>query len=169
MPRNVWHHAGQLFECQVRRRTEEQVCHFWTVTRWDNFESIKKFAGDEYEKARYYPDDSCYLLELEPTVLHSEAFVFEPKRELVIQRDISGGAQHVYRVSLEKGQCIRFNVEQMGIELVVLVLDPNNRKIGEFASENAAACGIIVQFVAELPGMYSLGNKNRETRPSSIG
>jgi hypothetical protein len=46
------------------------------VTRWDSIESIKKFAGDQYEKARYYPDDTRYLLELEPTVLHCETFDF---------------------------------------------------------------------------------------------
>jgi len=62
--------------CQVWRRKEGQVCHFWTVTQWDSIESIKKFAGDQYEKARYYPDDTRYLLELEPTVLHCETFDF---------------------------------------------------------------------------------------------
>lgn len=60
--------------CQVWRRKETQVCHFWTVTRWNNIESIKKFAGDEYERARYYPDDGRYLLEFEPTVVHCETF-----------------------------------------------------------------------------------------------
>jgi heme-degrading monooxygenase HmoA len=61
---------------QVWRRKEGQVCHFWTVTRWEDIESIKKFAGDEYEKARYYPDDKKYLLEFEPTVIHCETFDF---------------------------------------------------------------------------------------------
>jgi heme-degrading monooxygenase HmoA len=60
--------------CQIWRRKEGQICHFWTVTRWDSFESIKKFAGDDYEKARYYPDDRRYLLEFEPTVVHCETF-----------------------------------------------------------------------------------------------
>ncbi|MBI3580040.1 MAG: antibiotic biosynthesis monooxygenase [Ignavibacteriales bacterium] len=62
--------------CQIWRRKEAQVCHFWTVTRWDSIESIKKFAGEEYEKARYYPEDKEYLLEFEPNVLHCETFEF---------------------------------------------------------------------------------------------
>lgn len=62
--------------CQILRRKEREACHFWTITRWKNVESIKKFAGDEYEKAHYYPDDRKYLLEFEPTVVHCETFDF---------------------------------------------------------------------------------------------
>jgi len=62
--------------CQVWRRKEGPICHFWTVTQWESIESIKQFAGDDYEKARYYPDDARYLLEFEPTVLHCETFDF---------------------------------------------------------------------------------------------
>lgn len=61
---------------QVWRRKEKDVCHFWTITRWDNVDSIKQFAGENYEKARYYPEDKEYLLEFEPTVLHFETFEF---------------------------------------------------------------------------------------------
>jgi heme-degrading monooxygenase HmoA len=61
---------------QVWRRKEEAVCHFWTVTQWDSIDSIKQFAGEDYEKARYYPEDRQYLLEFEPNVLHFETFEF---------------------------------------------------------------------------------------------
>ena len=61
---------------EVWRRIEGTVCHFWTVTKWDGYESIKKFAGEDLEKAKYYPDDSKYLLEFEPTVQHCETFEF---------------------------------------------------------------------------------------------
>jgi heme-degrading monooxygenase HmoA len=60
----------------VWRRKEGQTCHFWTVTTWESVESIKKFAGDEYEKARYYTDDKKYLFEFEPSVAHYETFDF---------------------------------------------------------------------------------------------
>lgn len=59
---------------EILRRIENDICHFWTVTKWDSIESIKKFAGEDYEKARYYPEDSDYLLEFEPTVIHCETF-----------------------------------------------------------------------------------------------
>ena len=61
---------------QVLRRLEGANCHFWTVTRWDSYESIKQFAGEDYEKARYYPDDERFLLEFEPHVIHCETFDF---------------------------------------------------------------------------------------------
>lgn len=61
---------------QILRRIEGNRCHFWTVTQWEDVDSIKKFAGEEYEKAQYYPEDKKYLLEFEPFVIHCETFVF---------------------------------------------------------------------------------------------
>lgn len=60
----------------ILRRVENKVCHFYTVTKWDNMESIQKFAGDDYEKAKYYPDDEKYLLEFEEKVIHCETFEY---------------------------------------------------------------------------------------------
>ena len=42
---------------------------------WDSFESIKAFAGPEYEKAVYYPEDKKFLLKLDPRVTHFEVLV----------------------------------------------------------------------------------------------
>lgn len=61
---------------EILRRIDGDVCHFWTVTKWDSYDSIKKFAGDDHEKAKYYPEDEKYLLEFEPDVLHCETFEF---------------------------------------------------------------------------------------------
>ena len=61
---------------EILRRVDGDVCHFWTVTKWDSFDSIKQFAGEDYEKARYYPEDEKYLLEFEPNVIHCETFEF---------------------------------------------------------------------------------------------
>jgi len=61
---------------EIWRRKEKDICHFWTVTKWDSYESIKQFAGEDYEKAKYYPDDKKYLLEFEENVIHTEAFIF---------------------------------------------------------------------------------------------
>jgi len=61
---------------EIWRGIDGEVCHFWTVTKWDSYESIKRFAGEDFKKAKYYPDDSRYLLEFEPEVEHFETFVF---------------------------------------------------------------------------------------------
>lgn len=54
------------------RRIEGDQAHFLTLTFWENVNSIKKFAGDDYEQARYYPEDADFLLEFEPLVKHYE-------------------------------------------------------------------------------------------------
>jgi hypothetical protein len=59
---------GVLVQC----RTEGDVAHFLLTTLWDSVDAIKRFAGDNYQVARYYPEDDDYLLEREPYVTHWE-------------------------------------------------------------------------------------------------
>ena len=59
---------------KILRRMENDICHFYTVTEWESIDSIKKFAGEDFEKARYYDEDSKYLLEFEEFVTHYETF-----------------------------------------------------------------------------------------------
>ncbi len=54
----------------VLRNIEDDVAHFVLISLWESLESIRSFAGDEIERARYYPKDADYLLELEPAVTH---------------------------------------------------------------------------------------------------
>lgn len=56
----------------ILERAEGDITHFITLTFWKDLESIKAFAGDEVETAKYYPEDQDYLLEFEPTVVHYE-------------------------------------------------------------------------------------------------
>lgn len=67
--------AGNL-GVEILRRIDGDVCHFWTVTKWDSLDSIRKFAGEDFEKAKYYPDDRIFLLEFEEKVIHCETFEF---------------------------------------------------------------------------------------------
>jgi heme-degrading monooxygenase HmoA len=57
---------------QILRRREGDIAHFLLVTLWDSLDAIRAFAGDDYEQARYYPEDDAYLLEREPRVTHYE-------------------------------------------------------------------------------------------------
>ena len=56
------------------RRVEGDVAHFCTLTHWDDLDSIRAFAGDDIERAKYYPEDEGFLLEFEPTVQHFELY-----------------------------------------------------------------------------------------------
>jgi len=63
--------AGNI-DVKILERQEEDATHFITMTTWENLEVIKAFAGENPEKAKYYPEDDDYLLEFEPTVVHYE-------------------------------------------------------------------------------------------------
>jgi heme-degrading monooxygenase HmoA len=62
---------------EIWRSKENDICNFYTISRWGTIEDIKKFAGNDYEKARYYEDDKKYLLETEMNVMHCETFIFK--------------------------------------------------------------------------------------------
>jgi heme-degrading monooxygenase HmoA len=62
----------------VLERRENAVAHFLFVSFWEDEDSIRAFAGEPLEKARYYPEDASFLLELEPTVTHYEVGVRVP-------------------------------------------------------------------------------------------
>lgn len=59
----------------VLRRLEGNQVHFLLISLWESSDAIKKFAGADIEKARYYPKDQEFLLELEPMVTHYEVLV----------------------------------------------------------------------------------------------
>lgn len=63
---------------QILRRVEGQQAHFLIVTFWESVEAIKRFAGEDFEKARYYPEDQNYLLEFEENVVHYEVIYSAP-------------------------------------------------------------------------------------------
>jgi heme-degrading monooxygenase HmoA len=59
----------------VLRHVEGEVAHFLLITYWDSMDAIKRFAGEDYERARYYPEDDDFLLEREPFVTHYEVLL----------------------------------------------------------------------------------------------
>ena len=54
----------------VFERDDGEVVHFETLTFWSDEASIRAFAGDPIETARYYREDRDFLLEFEPTATH---------------------------------------------------------------------------------------------------
>jgi heme-degrading monooxygenase HmoA len=57
---------------QVLRRADDDIVHFVLVSLWESLDAIRLFSGDPIDRARYYPEDAAYLLELEPNVQHYE-------------------------------------------------------------------------------------------------
>ncbi len=57
-----------LIKLYFQRKDEGEKAHFLLVTLWDSIDSIKKFAGDDPEIAKYYPEDDDFLLKKEKHV-----------------------------------------------------------------------------------------------------
>ena len=53
-------------------RCDGDVVHVEMFTLRDDLAAIRRFAGDELTKAKYYDFDPDFLLELEPDVTHFE-------------------------------------------------------------------------------------------------
>ena len=64
----------------VLRRVEGERAHFLTLSFWDSIEDVKRFAGPDPERAKYYPADERFLVDFEPNVEHYEVVV-EPRGE----------------------------------------------------------------------------------------
>jgi heme-degrading monooxygenase HmoA len=56
------------------RNITDNIGHFTLITFWDNLDVIKNFAGENYEKAKYYVQDQEFLLNFEENVAHYEVF-----------------------------------------------------------------------------------------------
>ncbi|HWZ45361.1 MAG TPA: antibiotic biosynthesis monooxygenase [Candidatus Saccharimonadales bacterium] len=60
------------------QRTTDGVTEFLLFTLWESVAAIKRFAGEDFEKAQYYPDSKDFLLEFERHVTHYEVVLAQP-------------------------------------------------------------------------------------------
>jgi len=63
-----------LLKLYFQRKDGNKTAHFLLVTLWDSIESVKNFAGDNPDIAKYYPEDDNFLLEKEKYVSMYEVF-----------------------------------------------------------------------------------------------
>ena len=59
------------------RRIDGDRAEFVTVILWETLEAVRRFAGDEIERAVFFPEDERYLVDRELTATHYE--VFDPE------------------------------------------------------------------------------------------
>jgi heme-degrading monooxygenase HmoA len=52
------------------RRFDSGRAEFLLLTLWESEEAIRRFAGEEIDRAVFYPEDERFLVEREDTVLH---------------------------------------------------------------------------------------------------
>lgn len=51
-------------------RPEGTMTHVLMISHWEDLDSIRRFAGEDYSKAKYYAFDHEYLIEMEERVEH---------------------------------------------------------------------------------------------------
>jgi heme-degrading monooxygenase HmoA len=61
----------------ILHRVVGDRAEFVTMSLWDSLDAVRGFAGDDVEKAVFYPEDERFLVDRELTVSHYE-FEGEP-------------------------------------------------------------------------------------------
>src|SRR5476649_2362710 len=56
------------------------------------------------------------------------------KQNASVERSLSGGLRHEYRIMLEKGQFLHAVVDQKGIDVEVELLGPDGKRVGHMDS-----------------------------------
>lgn len=80
-----------------------------------------------------------------------------------IVREMRGGEEHTYRVTLSAGQHARVVVEQKGIDVVLVVLETDGKPLLEADNNLSGTRGLeVVSLIAEASGPYRLNVRSLE-------
>ena len=79
-----------------------------------------------------------------------------------IEKELSGGQSHSYRLQLAKGQYVHVVVDQRGIDVVVALYGPEGKKLTEVDSPNGTQGPEPVSWIVETTGTYRLEVRSLE-------
>src|SRR4030095_12472111 len=79
-----------------------------------------------------------------------------------IQREISGGQTHSYKITMSSGQYLHVVVAQRGIDLAVALFAPDGKKISEADSEHLIKGSETLSAITEAPGAYLIEARSPE-------
>ena len=79
-----------------------------------------------------------------------------------IERELTGGAVHIYSINLAAGQFVRVVVEQRGIDVVATLIEPGGKKIVEVDSPNGTQGPEPISVITEVTGNYRLEVRSPE-------
>lgn len=86
-----------------------------------------------------------------------------------VAREIRGGEEHKYQVTLSAGQYARVVLEQKGIDVVVALLDAGGKPILQVDNNVSGTRGLeIVSLLAEVSGVYGVNVQSLE-KGASLG
>jgi heme-degrading monooxygenase HmoA len=70
---------GNLDAYMLRRDLDDGRTEFVMVTLWASMAAVRRFAGDQPERAVFYPEDDRFLVDREVTVRHFEVAWHRPE------------------------------------------------------------------------------------------
>jgi CHAT domain-containing protein/Tfp pilus assembly protein PilF len=79
-----------------------------------------------------------------------------------IERELSGGRSHFYKITMTSGQYLQIAISQRGIDVVVALYTPDGKKIGDANIVHATAGSEIVSTIAEVAGAYMVEVRSAE-------
>src|SRR5262245_31022388 len=83
-----------------------------------------------------------------------ESVSLEPGRP--VERELSGGQSHFYKIAMTSGQYLRVVVSQRGIDALVALFTPDGKKIGEVDGEQMTVGLETISAIAEAAGAYRI-------------
>jgi hypothetical protein len=103
--------------------------------------------------------------ERDATSIAQESISLEPGKP--IERELSGGQSHSYKITMTSGQYLHIVVEQRGIDVTVALFTPDGKKIIEVDSEPVTEGSETISAIAEAAGAYRIevrsANKTAQT------
>src|SRR6266542_2471659 len=79
-----------------------------------------------------------------------------------IERELSGGQSHFYKITMISGQYLQVVVDQRGIDVAVALFAPDGKKISEVDSEDLVEGSETVSAIAEAAGAYRVEARSAE-------
>jgi tetratricopeptide (TPR) repeat protein len=79
-----------------------------------------------------------------------------------VERELSGGQSHFYKITLTSGQYLKIAVIKRGVDALVTLFTPDGKKIGEIVSEQATEGSETISAIAEAAGAYRVEARSAE-------
>jgi CHAT domain-containing protein/tetratricopeptide (TPR) repeat protein len=89
-----------------------------------------------------------------------ESISLEPGKP--VERELSGGQSHSYKITMISGQYSHIVVEQRGIDVAVALFTPDGKKISEADSKHLIEGSETASAIAEAPGAYLIEVRSPE-------
>src|SRR5215510_14695962 len=91
-----------------------------------------------------------------------ESISLEPGRP--VERELSGGQSHSYKITTISGQYLNIVVEQRGIDVAVALFTPDGKKICEVDGEQVTVGAETILAIAEAAGAYRIEARSPEKK-----